>query len=132
MRFVLSALVLATLAGAARAEAPLSAAEFEAITTGRTLTYAQGGFIYGIEQYKPGRRVVWAFAGDTCREGVWYQEGEAICFVYEDDPGPQCWLFHARPGGMTARVVDQPPGSELTVVAESAEPLACMGPDVGV
>ena len=51
-----------------------------------TLTYAENGQVYGIEEYRPNRRVRWAFVGDTCREGYWYDEGRQICFVYEHDP----------------------------------------------
>ncbi len=36
------------------AETPMSGAEFEAYATGRTLTYAERGVIYGIEEYLPG------------------------------------------------------------------------------
>lgn len=131
-RLVLSITAAAIALPVLAAEPPLTADQFEAMTTGRTLTYALGGEVYGIEQYKPGRRVMWAFRDDDCREGVWYPQGEEICFVYEHDPTPQCWLFHARPGGMTARFMGDPQGSELSVVAESTDPLLCAGPDVGV
>lgn len=131
-RTMLALMSAAIALPALAAERPLTAEEFEAATTGRTLTYALGGEVYGIEQYKAGRRVLWAFRGDECREGMWYQQGEEICFVYEHDPRPQCWLFHARPGGMTARFMGDPQGSELSVVAETSDPLLCAGPDVGV
>ncbi len=52
---------------------PMSAAEFEAYTTGRTLTYNSDGTAYGIEQYLKNRRVRWAFLGDDCVEGYWYE-----------------------------------------------------------
>ncbi|MFN3972559.1 MAG: hypothetical protein ACK4GO_03290 [Gemmobacter sp.] len=133
MRAHLLALTLAALPGLAMAaDAPLTAEEFEALTTGRTLTYAQGGQVYGIEQYKPGRRVKWAFRGDECRDGIWYEQAGEICFVYEYDPTPQCWLFQRRPGGMTARFTGDVAGTELSVVAETSDPLLCAGPDVGV
>lgn len=125
-------LALALLPAAALAETPLTGAEFEALTTGRTLTYAQGGQVYGVEQYKPGRRVTWAFAQDDCREGRWYEAGEAICFVYDHDPTPQCWTFHRRAAGLSARFLGDGPGTELTVVAETTDPMLCPGPDLGV
>ena len=47
---------------------PLSAEAFEAYTTGKTLTYATRGAStpYGVEEYLPGRRVVWSFVGGEC------------------------------------------------------------------
>lgn len=108
---------------------PLSAAEFEAEVTGRTLTYGSGGIVWGQEQYLPGRRVLWAFTGQACEEGYWRAEGPAICFVYEATPGPNCWLFY-RDG---ERLVARSMGSmgSLSEVERSAEPMQC-GPRVGV
>ena len=40
---------------------PVTGPEFDAYVTGRTLTYAAAGQIYGTEAYLPGRRVIWAF-----------------------------------------------------------------------
>ncbi len=59
----LLALVLIAATPALAADAPMTAAEFEAYATGKTLTYAVGGEVYGAEQYLPGRRVLWAFKG---------------------------------------------------------------------
>lgn len=120
------------LATAALAETNLTGAEFEAYATGKTLTYATGGAVYGVEQYLPGRRVRWAFIDDTCRIGHWYEAGEEICFVYEHDSSPQCWTFQLVGGRLTARFMADAPQSVLTEVAQSSEPLACTGPDVGV
>ena len=39
--------------------APMTAAEFDAYATGKTLTYSQYGEIYGTEEYLPNRRVRW-------------------------------------------------------------------------
>jgi len=111
---------------------PMTAAEFDAATVGRTLYYNSGGLAYGAEQYLPGRRVVWAFLGDDCRKGEWYEEDGFICFVYEDTPEPQCWTFFAAQGGLTARFRDDPLGLPLVAVEESPEPMACLGPNLGV
>lgn len=111
---------------------PLSAAEFDAATVGRTLYYNSGGLAYGVEQYLPGRRVIWAFLGDDCRRGEWYEDAGHICFVYEDNPEPQCWTFVKAAGGLTARLKDDPLGPPLVAVEESPEPMACLGPNVGV
>ena len=123
--------LLAETAPLAPPEAPMTGAAFEAYVTGKTLTYAQGGTIYGTEQYKAGRKVVWAFTEDECREGYWYEQGPQICFVYEDPNDPQCWLFFMGSAGMKAQFVGDG-GGDLSEVAQSAGPMACMGPQVGV
>lgn len=120
------------LAGPALADTAMSAPEFERYSTGRTLSYAYGGSIFGTEQYLPGRRVIWAFAGEECRSGSWYPQDGDICFVYDDDGTPQCWQFFQGPGGLRAQFMDDPDGSELSEVAQTPDPLSCPGPDVGV
>ena len=111
---------------------PMTAAAFEAYVTGKTLTYAQGGRIYGTEQYKPDRKVVWAFTEEECREGYWFAQGPQICFVYEDPNDPQCWLFFMGSTGMKAEFMGDGAGSDLSEVAQSTGPMGCMGPQVGV
>ena len=110
----------------------MTGAEFEAYSTGKTLTYADNGQVYGIEQYLPNRRVRWAFVDDTCRIGYWYENGQEICFVYEHDATPQCWTFHLNEGKLKARFVADPPRAALSEVNQTPEPLLCTGPDVGV
>lgn len=116
----------------AAAENPMSAAEFDAYATGKTLTFSQSGQVYGAEQYLSGKRVLWAFTNDECREGRWYEDAGHICFVYEHDATPQCWTFWQGDNGLNARFEGDGPGSELSEVAQSPEPLLCAGPDVGV
>lgn len=131
-----SLLLLLLLSGPALADTPattpMSAEAFEAYTTGKTMTYAQGGEIFGTEQYLPGRRVRWAFTQDECKIGHWYPQDELICFVYEDQSAPQCWAFWQEPGGLRARFNDDPAGTELSEVRQTTEPMSCAGPDVGV
>ena len=124
-------LLPSALAAAAPPDA-LTGPAFEAYTTGKTLTFAQRGEIYGAEQYLPGRKVRWAFKGDVCRDGSWYEEAGKICFVYEHDPTPQCWTFWREDGRLTGLYTGDGPGSELSEVAQSPDPLACAGPDLGV
>lgn len=111
---------------------PLDAAAFDAYSQGKTMTYAAGGQIYGIEQYLPGHRVRWAFVGDICKEGTWFQQGDEICFDYEDTPALQCWRFYQTPAGLMARFSGDPASDPLIAVRESPEPLPCLGPKVGV
>jgi hypothetical protein len=114
------------------AETPMTAAEFEAYATGKTLTYSVGGEVFGTEQYLPDRHVVWAFKGDDCTDGIWYEEAGLICFVYKSDGSPQCWTFFLDASGLRAKFIGDGVGSELSVVSQSPAPMACMGPDVGV
>lgn len=123
---------MALSTSAVGAETPMTATEFEAYATGKTLTYSVGGEVYGAEQYLPGRRVIWAFKGNTCADGVWYEEAGLICFAYENDPDPQCWNFFASADGLRAEFTGDPASSPLSEVAQSPIPLNCAGPDVGV
>ena len=136
MRRLILAMTLAAtpvLAETVPVPPPMTATEFEAYATGKTLTYGLGGEVYGIEQYLPGRRVLWAFKGDECRKGYWYEAGQDICFVYEKDPeGPQCWTFHRIDGGIRARFTGDPGGADLSEVTQSSSPLICAGPGLGV
>lgn len=131
MRQVLT-LALLCAAPVHAADAPLTAQEFDTYATGKTLTYALGGEVYGAEQYLPGRRVLWAFKGEECRRGYWYELGGDVCFVYEQDGSPQCWRFIRGAGGLRAKFSSDPDGAELAAVQESKEPLTCAGPDLGV
>ncbi|MEZ5778375.1 MAG: hypothetical protein R3E44_08440 [Paracoccaceae bacterium] len=135
MRFALPTVLALAFAGLAHAAEPgdkLTAEEFEAVTVGRTLYYNSGGQPYGIEQYLPGRKVIWAFLGDDCRKGEWYEDAGDICFVYEDNPDPQCWTFWHSDAGLLARFRGDPAGLPLIAVEQSPEPMACPGPILGV
>ncbi|MCV6586096.1 MAG: hypothetical protein OIF47_11225 [Marinibacterium sp.] len=128
------ALAAAPLAGAlpATADTPLSADAFDAYTHGKTLFYGADGALYGVECYLPNRRVVWSFLDGRCQDGIWYPQGDEICFVYEDVPGPQCWTFHKGPSGLRAYFESQPPATELYEAQDVGEDMLCLGPDVGV
>ncbi|WP_050523263.1 hypothetical protein [Pseudorhodobacter wandonensis] len=117
---------------AVNAQTNMTGQEFEAYATGKTLTYASNGQVYGVEQYLPNRRVRWAFIDDTCRIGHWYEDAGEICFVYEHDATPQCWTFHMEGSKLMARFVSEPPETELKEVNQTSDPLVCTGPDVGV
>ena len=129
-RLALTVLVAALALPAAAAE-PMSAAEFEAYVTGRTLTYNSGGTPYGAEQYLKNRRVRWAFLGDDCVEGEWFESGGMICFVYENNIDPQCWSFEKGLSGLIARFRNDPEATQLYEARQTDEPLLCLGPKVG-
>jgi hypothetical protein len=126
------ALAFSLLAAPALAETPLTAEAFDALTQGRTMTWSEYGQVYGVELYLPDRRVRWTVLGDDCVAGDWYPDGDAICFVYEDDPLPDCWLITETAGGLAAYDSTDPPGSNPVAVQETTQPLACFGPEVGV
>lgn len=116
------------------AETPMTADQFGARATGKTLYYStEDGADFGAEQYLPGRRARWTFAGDICVEGYWYPEAEFICFIYDNNPKlPVCWTFYDRSAGLTAYSRDSPEAGGLIVTGEDTKPLPCHGPDVGV
>lgn len=134
MRFTViqSAFALLLSATQGLAETPMTAAEFDAYATGKTLTYSVDGAVYGAEQYLPGRRVIWAFKGNVCSDGVWYEEAGLICFRYENNTDPQCWNFYSSTSGLRAEFTGDAAGAPLSEVAQSPYPLNCAGPDVGV
>ena len=131
MRRILTLLCL-LLPAMARAEAPMTAGEFEAYVTGRTLSYGVNGDVYGAEEYRPNRRVTWSFLDGQCEDGRWYPEDDAICFLYDFDPDPHCWRFFLGSGGLRAEVVGDTGPSTLYEVGEEEVELGCIGPDVGV
>lgn len=137
MRLILPAIALAaTLAVpalAAKVETPMTAEEFSAYATGKTLSYAQNGEVWGSEQYLPGQGVVWTFSGQECQYGKWYADADAdaICFVYDTDPTPQCWHFFREAKGLRAEFLDDPVNTNLSEVSQSETPLDCPGPEVG-
>lgn len=129
MRGVLLAVVLAS---PAFAKTPITAEEFEAHVTGKTVTYKQYDGIFGIEEYLDGRKVRWSTAPNECLYGTWYPDGDDICFVYEYDPSPACWTFWMKGGALVALSVGGLPGEELREIDASDQGLPCPGPDVGV
>lgn len=131
IRVLLACLAL-TLPAAATEETPLSGIDFAARVTGKTIFFEQFGRAYGAETYRGDGRVIWRFSGEECRDGRWYPEGDAICFVYDYDPTePQCWHFFDRPEGLVGRVVGADPAEDLTGRRESRAPLICDRPYFG-
>lgn len=136
MRHLLAFLTLAAggagHAGLALAQEALSGPEFDARTLGRTFLFSTQGETYGGEEYLPGQRVRWSFLDGRCKDGYWYEEGGQICFSYDDDSGPHCWIFYNEGGELSARFAGDPQGSGFYATSESNEPLLCLGPEVGV
>jgi hypothetical protein len=110
---------------------PMSPDSFAAYSTGQTLTFAIDGVPYGIEQYLPGQRVIWAFIGEECREGRWFAMGPQICFEYDNEPGRMhCWTFYDTGEGLVARS-EGIGAADLVEVGRSPKPMHCPAPDVG-
>jgi len=128
----LLAACLAAASPAIAAQSPMTASEFEAYTTGKTLYFYSQGQAYGVEEYREDRQVTWSFLDGRCKEGVWYPQGDQICFVYEDNTSPQCWTFYREGGGLRALFEGRESGTELYEAGEADEPMLCLGPDVGV
>ncbi len=110
----------------------MTAAEFEAYVTGKTLYFGESGRDYGIEEYLENRRVRWSFLDGNCKDGFWYEEGGLICFVYEDRPDPQCWTFIKDTNGLRAIFDGDPQQTTLYEARQNDEPMLCYGPEVGV
>ena len=131
VRFILAALSLFHAQPALAAE-PLSANEFERYVTGKTLYFGLAGQAYGVEEYLPGRQVRWSFLDGKCKDGYWYEDAGQICFVYEDNPAPQCWSFFKEGSGLRAVFENDPSSTVLYEAQQNEEPMMCLGPDVGV
>lgn len=113
---------------------PLSGAEFEAYALGKTLTYSDGGTIWGQEQYLPGHRVIWAFNGADCQFGTWDErpgpDGPMVCFTYDDAPGDvNCWQFFRGARGLVAQFIGG--DAALSELEQTDAPMQCQGPEVG-
>jgi len=132
--FVTAAIIFAWFSAQATAtENPLSAAQFERYTTGKTLVFLDRGQPYGVEQYRTGRRVSWAFIGGECVDGKWFEpENGLICFLYET-PGDtqQCWNFFLTESGLRAQTADGDNVTQLYEAVQSPDPLVCRGPKIG-
>lgn len=125
-------LFLICLAQPAAAQDLMTAEEFDAYTRGKTLIFGQNGQAYGAEIYHENRRVEWSFLDGDCKEGEWYEDNGLICFVYENNPEPQCWSFIKGEGGLIARFENRPNTTELYEAQDSDAEMLCLGPKVGV
>ena len=114
------------------AQTNMSAAEFDAYTKGKTLFYGQAGAAYGAEIYHENRQVEWSFLDGECKKGEWYEDAGLICFVYEDNPDPQCWSFSKGASGLIARFEGEPGTTELYEAEDIGQEMLCLGPKIGV
>ncbi|MEP3345386.1 MAG: hypothetical protein ABJN34_11100 [Litoreibacter sp.] len=124
--------ILVLFALPAQAETMMTATDFEAFTKNSTVAFNRHGMPFGAEQYLDDRRVIWSFLDGNCQRGVWYDEGDQICFHYDGQSNPLCWHFFDDNGQQSARLVGDDPVDDLIVVGKNKQPLACPGPEVGV
>jgi hypothetical protein len=130
-------LALAALAATpALAETPLTGAEFQAHIGQNTISYLYSNGVRGTADYGPDRTLVWAFEGDSCFNGQWYEDRNQICFAFEDGSLSACWHMFLDGdrlhGKATFLSSDSPLNLEIREVAHTDQPMACPGPDVGV
>ena len=125
-------LFLALLPLPAWAQRVMTPAEFEAFATGKTLDYEDDFSVWGREEYLPNRRVRFSFSEQECRFGTWYDQGDEVCFVYEDDPEPKCWTYFTDGKNVTTIYTSDGRGGSVSTARPTKEPLICLGPEVGV
>lgn len=132
MRLAASLVLLALNASPAAAELVAPEA-FRTMAEGRTLHFTLDGAPFGAEQFFPGRRSLWRFADGSCAPGRWEARGPEICFVYETDPTPICWLFRQEGASFAAHLLDggAETGFRLELERLADDPLPCPGPNVG-
>ena len=128
----LAVFLLALLPLSLAAAEPMSPQEFERYVTGKTLYFGLDGTSYGVEEYLPDRQGRWSFLDGKCKDGFWYGEDGMICFVYEDQPVPQCWSFFREGSGLRAVFENDPANTVLYEAQQDDAPMMCLGPEVGV
>ena len=134
MRFALAIGVV--LPGAAFGETPMTGAEFQAHVGTNTFSYEYSNGVRGIADYGPGRTLLWAFEGDSCVNGYWFDDGDELCFAFEDKTLSACWQFY-KDGNLLrghATRLGSGDGADIDIfeVSHTDQPLTCPGADTGV
>lgn len=128
---------LAIATPAAWADTPLTGAEFQAFTEGKTFSYDVNGMIYGMEEYLPDRRVIWSYIEGQepveCELGRWFEADHQICFVYGNETAtPHCWEFYKDGPRLDGRFMTNVRSDLSYGVEPTTQPLLCLGPEAGV
>lgn len=113
-------------------DSALTAEQFDAYVTGKTLFWSFEGQAWGAEEYLPGRLVQWASQPGECQIGRWYEEAGQICFRYDGGGAPSCWIFRATITGLTADLQGPKGPFLLQEAGQTDDGLDCPGPEVGV
>ena len=115
-----------SLASPLAAQEGMTAEEFDAYVTGRTITFSTATDpSFGVERYLPGRRVMWSTFDGTCQYGVWFESKGDICFRYEHDPEHKCWTIYDEPGGLRGVFTTRPNSTVIFEVPDREDPLIC-------
>jgi hypothetical protein len=126
----------AALSCPAAAETPMTGAEFQAHVGTGTFSYRYSNGVRGTADYGPGRTLLWAFEGDTCISGTWFEDGDQLCFAFQDGQLSACWLFYKDKGRLRGQATYLGSGDlaeiEIFEVSHTDQPLGCPGPAVGV
>lgn len=126
MRRILTCLLM-VIGLPALAQDSMSAVEFEAYVTGKTITFrTPNNPSYGIERYLPDRRVMWSDFSGICKYGVWYENKGDICFRYEDVAQAQCWtMFDDGAAGLRGHYTNVPDSTVIFEARDADAPLIC-------
>ena len=118
--------VCLVLASNAAAQEGMTADEFDAYVTGRTITFSTvTNPSFGVERYLPGRRVMWSTFDGICQYGVWFESKGDICFRYDGDPEHKCWTIFDDPAGLRGVYTTNPNTTVIYEVPDQEDPLIC-------
>ena len=133
MRALIPALLLAS---PALADTPMTGAEFQAHVGTGTVSYLYSNGVRGVADYGPDRTLLWAFEGDDCIKGYWFEDGDQLCFAFEDGTLSACWHFFKDGDRIRGHATVLASGDltdlEIREVSHTDQALTCSGPDVGV
>ena len=92
----------------------------------------------GITMVRSNISKIWQDRDGNCLRGSWYAAGPQMCFVYDNDPEPDCWTMSRTDDGRvmieSTRLPDDPavPPLVLELIRRTPLPIACTGPLLGV
>lgn len=138
MNRVLAFLLICLPALAAAQSELLDPTEFGANAVGQTYWFSENGVHYGAEQYFNDQTTVWQDREGNCKKGRWWAEDQAMCFAYEDDPSPDCWvMWETDDGRILIESLRPLEGADdralvLELIRRTPLPISCTGPLLGV
>jgi len=112
---------------------PVSPEEFERLVLGETMSFIGTSGLYGAEEYFGDRRVRWSFLDGTCTDGRWFNQGNQICFQYDDggNAEPQCWSFYMKDDALVGEYDNGGQTAAPVQMQMRSGPLYCLSPEVG-